>query len=242
MHRVGASTHDVPALAELLHAEPLLSFDGLWTHLAVADEPANAFTAQQLGRFDAVSLELARVGLPMPMRHAANSAAALVHPASRYDLVRCGIAIYGIPPAPDLAHHVALEPALRFSTEVAYVKPLAAGQRVSYGQRHELSRDTRIATLPLGYADGVPRALGLAGQQVLIGGQRHPMVGVVTMDQLLVDVGPDSEVKAGDEVVLLGAQGEERVTPDEWAARLGTIAYEVVCGLGARVERRHGGS
>lgn len=162
------------------------------------------------------------------MRHAANSAAAINHPASRYDLVRCGIAIYGVPPSPGLADRIALEPAVRLATEVSFVKPVAAGDGISYGLRHHVTRDTLVATLPIGYADGVFRALGTAGQDVLVGGRRHPMVGVVTMDQVMVDVGPDSGVRAGDEAVLLGAQGRERISPDEWAARLGTIAYEVV--------------
>src|SRR5690606_32517436 len=115
------------------------------------------------------------------------------------DLVRCGISIYGIPPAPALAGLVPLEPAVRLATEVSFVKPLAAGEGLSYGHRHHLTRDSVIATLPIGYADGVPRRLGLLGQEVLIGGVRHPMVGVITMDQLMVDVGPGSTVRRGDE-------------------------------------------
>ena len=240
MHRVGAPPGDIVPLAELVHAEPLLSLDALWTHCAIADEPDDPYTALQLERFDAAVKAVEGVGIRVPMRHAANSAAAIAHPASRYDLVRCGIAVYGIPPSPPLADRIALEPAVRLATEVAYVKPLAAGERVSYGLRHELARDTRVATLPIGYADGVFRELGLQGQDVLVRGRRCPMIGVVTMDQVLVDLGPDSDVEAGEEVVLLGRQGDERITPDEWAARLDTIAYEVVCALGARVERRYG--
>ena len=241
MHRVGAAPEAIVHLAELLHAEPLLSLDGMWTHCAVADEPDDPFTAVQLERFDAAVAAVEAAGLPVPMRHAANSAAAIAHPASRYDLVRCGIAVYGIAPSPAMVDRVALEPALRLTTEVAFAKHLAAGERVSYGRVHAVERDTTVVTLPIGYADGVPRRLGLERQPVLIGGLRCPMIGVVTMDQLLVDVGPDSDVVVGDEVVLLGAQGGERIGPDEWAARLGTIAYEVVCGLGSRVERRYGG-
>ena len=153
--------------------------------------------------------------------------------------MRCGIAIYGIAPAPDLVDRLALEPAVRFVTDVSFVKTLAAGERVSYGLRHAVERDTTVATLPVGYADGVFRRLGLEGQDVLVGGCRHPMIGVVTMDQVLVDLGPDSDVRVGDEVVLLGSQGAHRISPDEWAARLGTISYEVVCALGGRVERRY---
>ncbi|MFL6203936.1 MAG: alanine racemase [Acidimicrobiales bacterium] len=242
MHRVGAAPDAVVRLAQLVHAAPGLSLDAMWTHCAVADEPDDPFTALQLERFDGAVAAVEEAGIRVPMRHAANSAAAIAHPGSRYDLVRCGIAVYGIPPAPALADRVALEPAVRLATEVAFVKPLGRGERVSYGLRHALPHDTMVATLPVGYADGVPRRLGLEGQHVLVGGQRHPMVGVVTMDQVLVDLGPESEVAVGDEAVLLGAQGGERISPDEWAARLGTISYEVVCGLGARVERRYGGS
>ena len=216
-----------------------LDLASVWTHCAVADEPDDPFTALQLERYEAVLHELAAAGVDVPLRHAANSAGAIAHPAARYDLVRCGIAIYGIPPAPGLAGAVPLQPAVRLATEVAFVKPVPAGDGVSYGLRHHLERDTLVATLPIGYADGVFRNLGLQRQDVLIGGRRCPMVGVVTMDQVMVDVGPDAEVHAGDEAVLLGAQGEERITPDEWAAQLDTIAYEVVCAIGARVERRY---
>jgi alanine racemase len=173
------------------------------------------------------------------MRHAANSAAAIAHPASRYDLVRCGIAVYGIPPAPDLATMADLRPALTLHSEVSFVKEVAAGERISYGLRHRFDRDTVVATVPVGYADGVWRSLPAAGQEVLIGGRRCAMVGVVTMDQVMVDCGPGSTVEVGDAVVLLGAQGGERISPDEWAARLGTISYEVVCAIGPRVERQY---
>ncbi len=242
MHRVGAAPGDVVELAKLIAAQPALSLDALWTHCAVADEPDNPFTALQLQRFDAASAAVHDAGIHVPMRHAANSAAAVAHPASRYDLVRCGIAVYGIAPAPSFVEHLALEPALRLATEVAFVRPVAAGEGISYGLRHHFERDTVVATLPIGYADGVFRALGAAGQDVLIDGHRHPMVGTVTMDQVMVDVGPLSGVEAGDEVVLLGAQSGRRISPDEWAGHVGSIAYEVVCALGARVERRYGAS
>ncbi|HEV8114972.1 MAG TPA: alanine racemase [Acidimicrobiales bacterium] len=241
MRRVGADPRDVVALATSIAEDPTLSLDAVWTHCAVADDPNDPFTAAQLERFDAVVARVEAAGLAVPMRHAANSAAAIAHPASRYDLVRCGIAVYGIPPAPGLANRLALEPAVRLATEVAFVKPVSVGEGISYGLRHRVAADTVVATLPIGYADGVFRALGTSGQEVLIGGRRHPMVGTVTMDQVMVDVGPGSGVRAGEEVVLLGAQGGERISPDEWAARLGTIAYEVVCALGPRVERRYVG-
>jgi len=239
MRRVGVEPGDALALAQAITAERWLTLASVWTHCAVADEPADPFTAEQLARYEGVLAALDAAGIEVPMRHTANSAAALVHPASRYDLVRCGIAVYGIPPSPALADRADLRQAVRLATEVSFVKRVAAGERVSYGLRHAFERDTVVATLPIGYADGVFRRLGLLHQEVLIGGRRHPMVGVVTMDQLMVDVGPDSDVAVGDEAVLLGSQGDELVTPDEWATRLDTISYEVVCAIGARVERRY---
>ncbi len=242
MHRVGVAPADAVPLAKVIANDPALTLTALWTHCANADEPDDPFTAVQLQRFETTLADIAAADVEVPMRHAANSAAAIAHPTSRYDLVRCGIAIYGIPPSPAMAGAVSLVPAVHLATEVSFVKPVAAGEGISYGLRHHLERDTIIATLPIGYADGVPRQLGLEQQDVLIHGGRHPIVGAVTMDQLMVDLGPSSTVQPGDEAVLLGAQGDERITPDEWADRLGTIAYEVVCAIGARVERRYSSS
>ena len=239
MRRVGAEPAQALDLARAIEAHPSLALEAVWTHCAVADEVDNPFTAVQLERYDAVLAELAAAGISVPLRHAANSAAALAHPDSRYDLVRCGIALYGIPPAPALDGAVPLVPAVRLATEVSFVKPVAAGEGVSYGHLGRPAADTRVATLPIGYADGVFRALGPLRQEVLIRGRRHPMLGVVTMDQVMIDLGADSDVAAGDEAVLLGTQGGEEIRPDEWAARLGTVGYEIVCAIGARVERRY---
>jgi alanine racemase len=239
MHRVGAAPADAVALARAIGDLAEVRLEGVSTHCPVADEPDNPFTAEQIRRFEAVLADLAAAGIEPQIVHAANSAATVAHPATRYDLVRCGISIYGIPPAPALAGLVDLEPALRLSSEVSFVKTVAAGEGVSYGHRQHVSQDTIVATVPIGYADGVFRSLPLVGQEVLIGGRRRPMIGVVTMDQLMVDCGPGADVQPGDPVVLLGAQGDQRITPDEWAARLGTISYEVVCAIGARVARRY---
>lgn len=239
MHRVGAPPADLVALARAVDQHHALELEGVWTHCAVADEPDDPFTAEQLRRFDEALAALGAAGVTVPIRHAANSAGAIAHPASRYDLVRCGIAVYGIPPAVALADRLPLEPALRLATEVSHVQVVRAGEGISYGLRYRPDRDTVVATLPIGYADGVVRSLPERGQEVLIGGRRRPMAGVVTMDQLMVDCGPGAAVAPGDEAVLLGAQGRERITPDEWAGRVGTISYEVVCGIGERVERRY---
>jgi alanine racemase len=239
MRRVGAAPADVVPLAKAIGDLAEVELEGVCTHCPVADEPANPFTRQQMVRFEAVLAELRASGIDPGIVHAANSAATLVVPESRFDLVRCGIAVYGIPPAPELAGVADLRPALTLASEVSFIKHVGPGEPVSYGHRQRTTGPTVVATVPLGYADGVFRSLPLLGQEVLVGGARRPMLGVVTMDQLMVDCGPDADVEVGDPVVLLGDQGDERITPDEWAARLGTISYEVVCAIGARVARRY---
>jgi len=241
MHRVGARPDDAVTLAERIAGAPGLELEGVMTHLAVADEPDDPYTGQQLDAFDAVLGRLRAVGMDPPLVHAANSAGALAHPRAHYSFVRAGIATYGIAPGPGVRSYGSeLQPALTLRARVSFVKRVEAGARISYGLRHQFDHDATVATVPLGYADGVPRRLSSTGGEVLIGGRRRPITGVVTMDQLMVDCGDDG-VAAGDEVVLLGAQGDERVTADEWAERLGTIAYEITCGIGARVPRVHVG-
>jgi alanine racemase len=240
MHRVGASPAEVVELARAVADNPALSLEGLYTHLAVADEPANPYTQEQLATFDRVVAALAADGIRPPLLHAGNSAGALVHPASRYKMVRPGIAIYGLAPASSMRSHPAvgpLLPALSFKAEVSYAKEVAAGEGLSYGLHYRLSAPSVIATVPVGYADGAPRRLSQVGGEVLIGGRRRPIAGSVTMDQILVDCGPGPGAKAGDEVVLIGRQGDEEVTAWEWADRLGTIAYEVTCALSPRLPR-----
>jgi len=236
MHRAGCDPADAVTLARSVAARDELLLEGLMTHLAVADEPDHSATAIQLACFDEVRTGLAEAGIEPAVVHAANSAATLTRPETRFDLVRCGIALYGIPPAPALAGHASLRPVLRLQAEVAQVRRVAAGEGVSYGLRYRLERDATIAVVPVGYGDGVPRRLGEVGGEVLIGGARYPISGTVTMDQLMVDCG-DSDVAVGDEVVLIGSQGDEEITATEWAQRLGTIAYEITCGVGARVPR-----
>jgi len=242
MHRVGVRPDDAAELAARVAAHaPWLRLGGIFTHLAIADEPDDEYTAAQLERFDSTL-----AGLPAPdVVHAANSAGGLAHPAARRSFVRCGIAVYGISPGPGVDDHChELRPVLALKARVSFVKRVGAGERVSYGLRHRFDADTTVATVPIGYADGVRRSL-FPGQTVLVGGVRRPIVGVVTMDQLMVDCG-DDDVATGDEVVLIGAQGGERIRAEEWAARLGTIGYEIVCGIGARVPRvvvgRHSGA
>jgi alanine racemase len=240
MHRAGCTVDDAPSLVEAIAARPELVLEGICTHFAVADEPGHAYTLEQVARFDAVLDDLDARGVRPGLVHAANSAGLLGEPSHSYDLVRVGIALYGVPPADELEHRVALQPVLSLHARVAHVKTLPAGSRVSYGLRYELEREGTIATVPVGYADGVPRNLGLHGGEVLVRGRRFPIAGTVTMDQLMVDVG-DTPVEVGDDVVLLGRQGDEEITAGEWARRLGTIAYEIVTGIGPRVPRRYRG-
>lgn len=238
MRRVGAHTDVAVDLALSIQQSPAVELAGVFTHLAVADEPDDPFTSAQLDRFDAVLAALHAHDIRPPLVHAANSAGALAHPRARYDMVRGGIAIYGISPGSGVDHLCAgLRPALSLKARVSHVKRVAAGERISYGLRHEFGFDTTVATLPLGYADGVPRRLHAVGGAVLLGGAHRPIVGVVTMDQLMVDCGDDA-VSVGDEAVLIGTQGGQTIAAADWAGSLDTIAYEIVCGISARVERR----
>ena len=244
MHRIGCSPSEALDLAPAIRKHRELHVQGLLTHFAVADEPDNPFTARQVAVFEAVRKELARVGIRPSLVHAANSAGVLTAPEARYDLVRCGISIYGIPPAAELDGRLPLRPALSLKARVSFVRDLVAGERLSYGLRYEVGVPSTVVTVPVGYADGVPRRLGEVGGEVLIGGRRKPIAGTVTMDQLLVDLGPSNgpdavAVQVGTEVVLLGRQGDEVISASEWAARLGTIPYEVCCGIGERVPRRY---
>ncbi len=170
----------------------------------------------------------------------------MLHPRGRFDLVRLGIAMYGLSPddaVDPTTVGVELRPALRWTSAVSHVKVLPAGERLSYGLRHRLERASVIATVPAGYADGVARRWSSLGGEVLLGGRRRPVVGRVTMDQLLVDCGdaadPASAVQRGDEVVLIGRQGTEELGAWEWATKLDTIAYEITCGISARVPREY---
>jgi alanine racemase len=242
MHRVGADRATLMGLARAVTAEPGVNLEGLFTHLAVADEPDRPFTAKQAAELDGVARALAAEGIRPPLIHAANSAGALFHPRARYAMVRAGIAIYGLAPAASLraeAQVKPLRPALALKAQVSYAQELPAGERLSYGLHYRLLERSVVATVPLGYADGVPRRLFQVGGEVLIGGRRLPVAGAVTMDQILVDCGPGASVRAGDEVVLLGRQGDEEVTAWEWAERLGTIAYEVTCALSPRLPRTY---
>jgi alanine racemase len=238
MHRLGVwpPSHAV-ALAEDAVGRGL-RLEGLWTHFAVA-EADDAATREQLGRLLEVREGLAAQGILPELVHAANSAATIRFPDAHLDLVRTGAAMYGLDPGGGLASAFGLRPALTWRSAVTMVKRLPAGERLSYGLRYALERDANVATVPVGYADGYPRGLSSTAE-ALVRGRRHRVAGTVTMDHILVDCG-DDDVAVGDEVVLIGAAGSERITAEELASHVGTIGYEIVTAIGARVPREHVG-
>lgn len=238
MHRAGVDPREALGLAKFITSFDTLALEGVYTHLAVADEPAHPGNARQLSVFDQVCADLADHAITPPLVHAANSAAALTNPAARHSMVRVGIAMYGLVPGSTVADACeGLMPALSLHARVSAVRWVEAGEAVSYGLSRPLEKQTLVATVPIGYADGVRRDLSGANVPVLIGGVPRMLAGTVTMDQIMVDCGTDSSVSVGDEVVLIGRQGDHVVTADQWAAALGTIGYEIVCGIGARVHR-----
>jgi alanine racemase len=240
MHRQGCLPGDLPELVKLALAEPGLEVEGLWSHFAVADEPdRSATTGGQLEAFVESLAVAAEAGLEPRWRHLANSAGATLRDDARFDLVRAGIELYGLAPAPALASAVQqrLRPALALRAAVTAVRTVEAGERVSYGHRWAAARRTRIATLPLGYADGVRRAL--SGRiRVRLRERDFPQVGTITMDQLMVDVG-ETPIEVGEVATLLGDPARGEVGAAEWALALDSIDYEVTCGLSPRLPRVH---
>ncbi len=237
MGRLGtADPAEVLELARACEADPDLELAAVWTHFATADEPDSAFFDEQLDRFVAL-VEQAKAEFPELAAHAANSAAVLRDRRSHFDMARCGIAIYGLDPFQGDPAERDLRPALALTSYVADVKRFPAGASAGYGQRWTAPEETWVGVVPLGYGDGVRRGLS-NNAEILVGGRRHPVVGTVSMDNVTIDLGPETEVAAGDEAVLIGAQGEDRIYAEEVAARLDTINYEVTCGISARVPRR----
>jgi alanine racemase len=236
MHRVGLWPPEAaPELARRI-VDADLTLEGLWTHFASA-ETDDRLTREQLGRLLGAAAAVRAAGVEPTLLHAANSAATIRFPESHLDLVRVGVALFGLAAGPGL--DAGLHPALTWRSAVTMVKRLPAGERISYGQTYELERDATLATVPVGYEDGFSRLLSNR-IEVLIGGMRRRVAGTVTMDQIVVDCG-DGEVTVGDDVVLIGAQGEERITAEELAGHIGTIGYEIVCAISERVPREHRG-
>lgn len=218
---------------------PGLYPEGIFTHFAVSDggKDGDAFTMRQFGCFKEMIEALLREDVEFEVRHCANSAAIFDYPLSHLDMVRAGIVIYGLSPSGELRNHPALSPALSLRSVVSHVKTVKPGATVSYGRDFAADREMKIATVPVGYADGYPRRLSPGGAQVLIHGRRCPILGRICMDQLMADVSHLDGVKIGDPVTLIGRDGEEELTADQLAAWEGTINYEVVCALSKRVPR-----
>jgi alanine racemase len=231
MHRVGVAPSKLDDLITTIRRHPNLNIAALWTHFPVADEDAD-FTQRQIELFDETVSRY-----DVPMTHLANTAGAVLFPPARRSLARVGLGTYGLYPNDETRRLIELRPAMRIVSHVSHVQRLHTGARPSYGRIRPLGRDSTVATVPIGYADGYPRRLSQAGS-VLIGGQAFPLAGTVTMDQIVVDVA-DADVGVGDEAVLLGRQDDAEISADDWARALGTISYEVVCGIGPRVPRRY---
>ncbi len=246
MNRVGCQPSEAVALGKRIVSAPNLLQVGTMTHLAVADAVDRPETDQQIAKFDTVLKDMRAAGVDPGIVHASNSAGAIAHPNARYDMVRCGVAIYGQDPDSGLAaelHGVTLRPVLTLKSAVSHVKQLNAGDRVSYGLTGGVDTDSVVATVPIGYADGLFRKWSTVSGEVLIEGRRRRIIGRITMDQIIVDCGPNtdptSRVDRGDEVVLIGAQGDERISIWEMATKLDTISYEITCALSARVPRTY---
>jgi alanine racemase len=244
MHRVGVSPEDAVKVANLVAESPWLSLEGMFTHLATADVVDTQFAQQQISAFSQSVERVRAAGIEVRHVHVSNSASAIrrLDAGIGCTMERVGIAMYGIPGDAHsnsfgAAHQLDLRPVMSVHARVSHVQRVAAGQGVSYGLKRPLERDSTIATLPLGYADGVPRGLWESGS-VLIGGIRRAFAGVVTMDQIMVNCADDA-VHIGDEVVLIGAQGSEVITANEWAHKMGTIGYEIVCAISARMPRNY---
>jgi alanine racemase len=226
---------EVLALARACAQDPHLDLAGVWTHFATADEPDSEFFPEQLDRFSEVATA-AKAEFPGIVAHAANSAAVFRDPRSHFDMVRCGVAVYGLDPFQGDPAERGLSPALSLCSYVADVKRFSAGDSAGYGRTWRAPGDTWVGVLPLGYGDGVRRGLS-NNAEMLIRGRRHPLVGTVSMDNVTVDLGPETDVEPGDEAVLIGSQAGEAIRAEEVAARLGTINYEVTCGISSRVPR-----
>jgi len=236
MSRLGAPWQEAAAFGQLVQRLPQLHLASVYSHLATADSLDQTVMRRQQTRFQAAIAQLRVAGIDPPKLHLANSAATLSDPALHYDRVRVGLALYGLHPAPHLVSQIDLRPVLQVKARVTQVKTIAAGEGVSYGHQFVADRELAIATVGIGYADGVPRNLSNK-MTVLIRGQRVPQVGAITMDQVMLDVSAIAQLQAGEVVTLLGQDGTEHISADDWATTLNTISWEILCGFKHRLPR-----
>jgi alanine racemase len=236
MSRLGYDWEQALEFIQFVQGLPNLRLAGLYSHLSMADAPDPASMLLQQQRFDQVVKQVKAAGIELPRLHLANSAATLRDPSFHYDLVRVGLALYGLYPAPHLQSALPLKPVLQVRARVTLVKAIAAGTGVSYGHQFVADKPMRIAVLGIGYADGVPRRLSNQ-MTVLIRGQRVPQIGAITMDQLMVDISEIPDLQEGEVATLLGEDGGDRITAEDWAQTLGTISWEILCGFKHRLPR-----
>jgi alanine racemase len=234
MSRLGANPQEVIDLFHEIAALPNIQIEGMFTHFARADEADSTPTDAQDKLFHELLWMLESAGIHIPVVHAANSAASLTRPAAYFNCVRVGIAIYGLYPSSECPLPPVFRPALTWKSVLSQVKTVPAGRGISYGHEYVTSREERIGTVPVGYADGFRR---VPGNQILVEGRKVPVVGRVTMDQIMVQLDAVPDASAGDEVVIIGEQGDESITAEDIAARWGTINYEVTSGIAHRVPR-----
>ncbi|MBD2537225.1 alanine racemase [Coleofasciculus sp. FACHB-SPT36] len=236
MSRLGTPWQQAAEFVSLVQRLPHLKIASIYSHLATADSPDPTGMRQQQDRFEEAIALIKTTGMTPPRLHLANSAAALSDPSLHYDMVRVGLATYGLYPAPHLKSVIDLKPVMKVKARVTQVKNISAGTGVSYGHQFVASRDMRLAAIAIGYADGVPRNLSNK-MQVLLRGQPVPQIGAITMDQLMLDVSAIPDLQTGEVVTLLGQEGNAEISADDWAATLGTISWEILCGFKHRLPR-----
>jgi alanine racemase len=239
MSRLGADWQAAVAFFSEVGQMPYLEISGLYSHLATADEIDPTVLELQVDRFEQATTAISQAGYSLPMLHLANSAGILVSDRLHYQLVRPGLILYGLCPAPHLQSKIDLQPVLSVRARVNQIKDIAAGTGVSYGYRFIADRDIRLAVVDIGYADGIPRRLSNR-MQVAIRGQLVPQIGSITMDRIMLDITQIPDLQVGEIVTILGRSGDVQITADDWANELGTISWEILCGFKGRLPRISG--
>jgi alanine racemase len=235
MSRIGFQTYEIADAVKAAKLKNVFA-EGIFTHYATADETDKNFSKNQLKAFAGFLAELKKAGVEPPVKHISNSAGIIEFEGEHFDMVRMGIMTYGLYPSDEVDKNFGLKPALSFVTRISHIKTLPAGRGISYGLTYTTTAETLVATIPVGYADGYPRALSNKGK-VLLHGKFAPILGRVCMDQTMIDVSGIPEAKFGDEVILVGEQRGKRITVEELAAPAASFNYEFVCGIGKRVTR-----
>lgn len=236
MGRLGVpSNQALPFIEDLTHV-PAFQLEGTFTHFACADEPEKEVTAQQIRRFEKILGKMREKGIDPGIMHAANSAGTLNYPQAHYNMVRCGIAMYGLPPAADMGLPDGFKPALSWKTRLISIKSMSEGFGISYGHRYHTKEGERIGAIAVGYGDGMRR---VNGNHVLLRGKKVPVVGSVCMDQMMINIDDVPDAQVGDEVVLIGSQNGSTLSATEIAENWNTINYEVICGMADRIPRRY---